>query len=187
MKQLKVRIIGVSPLLCHNGQTVDPLNKYTQAIKTYSSKRKKTDADFEAMARLEWEAGLYLKGGKPCIPGLLLEACIREAGKTKKLGKVVLGAVFCDEDPMLEFPEEKLGLDELYKKDEYRFTAKVVIQRSSIMRTRPMFNAWEFDTVVNYDENLIDTRTMKELLEIAGTKGLGDWRPKFGRFSVKEV
>ena len=168
----------------HNGQTVDPLNRYSKAIKSISSKRNKTEADYEDMARLEWEAGLYLKDGKIILPGILIEATIREGGKTKKLGKVVLGAVFCDADPELEFAESGETPDELWKDENHRLVAKVNIQRNSIMRTRPKFDEWSAEFELNYDETQIDEKTLLEIIEIGGTKGVGDWRPKFGRFQA---
>ena len=51
---VQIRFQGVSPLLCHNGQTADPRNAYSKAIKAISGKRKKTDSDYDEMARLEW-------------------------------------------------------------------------------------------------------------------------------------
>jgi hypothetical protein len=40
-KQLALTIIGTAPLVMHNGQTADPLNKYAKMLKGVSGKRKK--------------------------------------------------------------------------------------------------------------------------------------------------
>ena len=187
MNTLNVKITGVSPILMHNGQTADPLNKWTKLIKAVSSKRKKVDADYEEMARLEWYAGLYTKNQKIVVPGDLLEACIRDAGRTKKLGKVVLGAVFVPGVFELNFPENDQELDQLWLDENHRFSRAVVIQRARIMRMRPIFEEWSFEATVHYDEMAINKDSLLELLDIAGTKGLGDWRPKYGRFVVEVV
>jgi hypothetical protein len=44
-KLLSLTIVGTAPLLMHNGQTADPLNKYAKMLKSVSGKRKKTEAD----------------------------------------------------------------------------------------------------------------------------------------------
>lgn len=54
MQELSFRIAGVSPLLMHNGRLVNPADEYARKMKEVSSKRKKTDADYEEMGRLEW-------------------------------------------------------------------------------------------------------------------------------------
>ena len=46
-KSVKLKFVGVSPLLMHNSQTVDPTNKFARALKEISGKRKKVDADYE--------------------------------------------------------------------------------------------------------------------------------------------
>lgn len=171
----------------HNGQTADPLNYWSKQIKSISSKRSKVDSDYEELSRLEWFAGLYTKDKKPCIPGNLIEACVREAGKTKKLGKVIVAAFFCDEVFPLDFPDQGKELDELFLDDEYRFTVNVRIQNARLPRTRARFNTWSSNIEVHYDDSVIDENTMLELLEISGNKGLGDWRPKFGRFTVEKI
>lgn len=187
MQKLKLKITGVSPLLLHNGQTTDPLNSFTQKIKAISSKRKKVDADFEKLAELEWYAGLYTKKEKPCIPGMMVEATIREGAKKNKLGKIVQGSVFCYNDPILRFPDEDKSLEELWQNPEYRLTTKVRVQQSSVMRTRPKFDEWWLECVIDFDEEAMNRETLIDALNEAGTKGFGDWRPRFGRFVVELV
>lgn len=171
----------------HNAQTVDPLNSYAKAIKKVSSKRHKTDSDYEEMAKLEWEASLYLRDGKPCLPGNMIEACLKEGGKVKKLGKVIASSVWVDENPLIVFPDSDKTIEELYLIDKYRLAAKVNIQRQSIIRTRPKFDEWEVEFTLLFDDKQIDEETLTEIMEIAQMKGVGDWRPKFGRFTITKV
>lgn len=60
--------------------------------------------------------------------------------------------------------------------------------RGRVPVARPRWDRWEFDfTIRVFDETLLDGDTVKELLEPAGkTKGIGTYRPKFGRFEVAE-
>lgn len=61
----------------------------------------------------------------------------------------------------------------------------VVIQRSKIMRIRPRFDKWalEFQFEINNAE--LSYKTLNEILIYSGRYvGIGDYRPKFGRFIV---
>ena len=57
------------------------------------------------------------------------------------------------------------------------------------MCTRPRFNNWHVVIDVEFLPSLLGTRTQViEIFEIAGLReGLGDWRPKFGKFSVTKL
>ena len=40
---------------------------------------------------------------------------------------------------------------------------------------------------MEFDEGLVKAEDMRGILELGGrTIGIGDWRPKYGRFEVKE-
>jgi hypothetical protein len=60
--------------------------------------------------------------------------------------------------------------------------------RGRIPVARPRWDNWQFNfTIRVFDETLLDRETVKELLETAGkTKGIGTYRPKFGRFEVTQ-
>lgn len=61
----------------------------------------------------------------------------------------------------------------------------VVIQRARVIRWRPRFNDWKMAfTISIIDEDNIPVSTLKDILERAGTIGIGDYRPRFGRFQV---
>lgn len=58
--------------------------------------------------------------------------------------------------------------------------------RGRVPVARPRWDEWEFDfTIRVFDETLLSGEILRELLETAGTtKGIGTYRPKFGRFEV---
>lgn len=62
-KTLVIDMMGKTPLLTHNSQLSDPLNPWSKKLKSITSKKKKTDADHEEAARIEWKGGLYLDAG----------------------------------------------------------------------------------------------------------------------------
>jgi hypothetical protein len=54
------------------------------------------------------------------------------------------------------------------------------------MRTRARFPTWRATVRAEFLPTVMNRRDVVEILEIAGFReGLGDWRPKFGRFAVK--
>ncbi|MFH0821259.1 MAG: hypothetical protein V2B18_00780 [Pseudomonadota bacterium] len=188
------RIIGAVPLLCHNGQTADPLNSFSVALKEISSKRKKTDVDQIEMAHLQFIASLYLKDGKPCIPGEVVEATLLNAGKTLKKGKDVSRAITCEDSFPLQYEgptdPEKMWEASLKKPSNtyLTFTVTVKIKNNRVPRTRAKFDKWAIDAVVVYDDRVFNKKEIVELMQIAGRDiGFGDWRPKYGRFTVKEI
>lgn len=187
---LKFRITGVAPLIMHNGQTADPMNNYTRAIKEISSKRKKVDADYQEMARLEWMAGLYLHNSEPCIPDYVLEAALIGRGgaaRSQKMGKEAAAGMFVMKNFLLEYDGPK-NPNELWKDEHFRLVRKVRIGQSSVMRTRPIFYEWAAKVEVEFNPDFLNADHIRQWMDIAGSRvGLMDWRPKCGRFSVEEL
>jgi len=62
----------------------------------------------------------------------------------------------------------------------------VVINRARVLAWRPRWDKWELDFTLRCTQPLkIDDKTVEEILEHAGWfVGIGDFRPKYGRFEV---
>ena len=186
-KQTTVRLNGVAPLIQHNGLLADPMNSGVQALKKISGKRSKTEADFEEMARLEFQGSLYYGENGPVIPGRVLEACIINGAKKSRDGLVAKAAVFVDSNPDLLYDGPKTR-EELWADENFRLVVPVVVSRARIMRTRPIFNVWCVEFIVNYDDKQTNVKDVVKWLEAAGVQvGMGDWRPRYGRFEVKVI
>ena len=185
LKQLEVKIEGVSPLLMHNGQMADPLNKFSKELRAVSSKKKKTDEDYAEMSRIEWHAGLYVdKEGFPALPSEALEAAIGDGAKKSKLGKAFKSAVFIDNDARLDIGTKKKAV-ELWGDEQYRDVRGVRVGQARIMRTRPIFTDWKATFIVNYDDEQVNESDVVRALDDAGSKcGICDNRPKYGRFRI---
>jgi hypothetical protein len=187
VEKLSFRIRGVAPLVMHNGTMADPANEWTRAVKEISGKRKKTDADYEEMARLEWMGGLYLHKGEPCIPGYVLEGCLIGKGgaaRKQRMGKQAAAGLYVTKNFPLEYegPREPA---ELWQLPEFQLRVPVVVKTSRIIRTRPIFEEWAANVEVEVDTDLINLDDVRLWMEIAGREcGLMDWRPKCGRFEV---
>lgn len=181
------RITGVAPLIVHNGQTSNPLNEWAKALKKVSSKRNKTDADFEEMAKIEWYASLYLKGGVPCLPGENWERLLLDAGRKLKLGKQVQAGSFCPDAFLIEY-DGPTDVDALFKDERFRFTSSVRVNGNRVMRTRARFDDWACTIEIKYDPQMLDLGQMNQIMTIGGENiGCGDWRPKFGRFTTEAI
>lgn len=157
-------------------------------MKKISGKRSKTEADFEELARLEFQGSLYWsKEYGPCLPGLVLEAAIINGAKKSKDGMKAKAGMFIEENPKLEYDGPRTR-EELWKDENFRFVAPVVVNRARIMRTRPIFNNWSVKFNVSYDDSQVDESQVLKWLEDAGQQvGLCDWRPRYGRFEVEKL
>jgi hypothetical protein len=185
--QLNFRITGVSPLVMHSSRLSDPLDPLAREIRNISGKRRKTEADFEEITRLEWFGSLYLDQGQPCLPGEVLEACITRGAMTKKRGKQAKAGILCLGAFPLQYDGPRDPL-ELWKREDFRLTAGVKVGNVRVMRTRPIFRAWSADIEVRYNPGLLNPDEVGQFLVAAGElEGLGDWRPRFGRFEVSRL
>lgn len=183
-RRLRLRITGVSPLLMHSGALASPMNPIAREMKAVSSKRAKTDADFEELARLEFLGSLYLSGGEPCIPGEVFETCLVQAAKKARRGAPAKAGIICDGNFALDYDGPRTP-HELWAEERFRFVAGVRIG-ARVMRTRPRFDRWEATIDVDYLPDQINEREVLEFSVVAGrTIGIGDWRPRFGRFTVE--
>jgi hypothetical protein len=179
------KIIGATPLLCHNGMLADPTNEITRMMKPISGKRDKTESDYLELSRLEWHGGLYLTDGKPCIPGEVIEACLMEAARKRKKGKQAQAGIIVPDDALIQYdgPNDPAAM---WESGDFIHKVGVKVQRNKVIRTRPIFKKWALDLEVLYLDSLLNRSEVEAFVQIAGQIiGLGDWRPKFGRFSVQ--
>ena len=190
MKNLKVTWKGISLLIMHSCQCVNPLHSISKELKKYTSKKSKTDEDLEKID-LEWEAGAYWKDGLGLyMPGENVEATIQNGAKANKKGKDIEKYVEVSDLYIPFYYGENLTKEELIKSFEYRDTRIMTVMRSKILRTRPRFDQWNITFNLRYNEEKIDIETIMNAMEYAGQfVGLCDSRPKYGKFVpiVEEV
>lgn len=184
---LVVQVVGVAPLLMHNTQLANPLNKFVRAIKEITAKgKKKTDADIESLARLEFLGGLYLDSNShPAIPGEVIEGMIRDGARKSRAGKDAICGIISDGIWPLEYdgPKdvEKLWLDENFR--DYRGCR---VGQARVMRMRPRFNDWSLTFKVSYQDEVVNRSHLEKWLQDAGQLvGMCDFRPRFGRFEIE--
>lgn len=184
-KRLKFQVIGVSPLIMHNGQLANPLNPHARQMKRITEKRKKTDADYEQLAKLAWFGGLYLDDEKrPCIPGEVIEGTFIRMAKKLRLGEQAKAGMISTGPWALEYDGPR-DLEELWSDERFRLSAIVIVKGSRIVRTRPIFRQWALSFDIDFMPDELNQRGVIDMVHTMGRiVGFGDWRPKFGRFNV---
>ena len=184
---LSFRIVGTAPFLMHNGNLADPLDPHAKKMASISSKRRKTEADHARLAQLEFRGGLYLRDGKPCIPAEMIEAAIVKSAAQNRRGLKARAAIVVTENILLDYigPTDP---DALWEDESFQLRCPVRVGAIRIMRTRPMFKDWAADLHVGFLPSLLNPQDVQQFLTIAGEQiGIGDWRPRFGRFRVEEL
>jgi hypothetical protein len=193
LPEIKINMLGVSPLLCHNGQTADPRNTYAKAMKAVSSKRKKTDADFDEMARLEWLAGIYRSADDLVIPDYVIESAMIAGAKKSKRGPQAKCGLFFTQHAPLKFDGKPAEVNDdtlagMFDSGDFTHTIGVRVGMAKVMRTRPIFRNWSCIAMAQYDPDVLNLRDIEEIAADAGKLvGIGDWRPKHGRFLAEVI
>ena len=184
-KPLKMKFVGIRPLILSNPYR-DPKSPIVAELKEFSAKRKKTEADAERIAYLQFLLSLYLNDNDEIIiPALNIYYCLFEGAKNKKKGKDVKIAISVDKSPVIQYDGPK-NIDEMFK-DGFRFThGQVTLMGGRTEVTQCRFNKWELNVEILYDENILNLSDMQSAAEFAGrAKGLGTWRPLHGLFTVE--
>jgi hypothetical protein len=194
MDTIKSKWTGIRPILMHNGQLADWSNPITQQIKaiTASGTKNRSEAEWERLEKLEWLGGLYWdeKDG-PIIPGDNIERCIQLGAKKARLGKEVASAVLCTEPYAVLNYDGPRDREKLYAANgKFALRQGISIKGSSrLIRVRPMFpSGWTLTFEVEFDSTILNRKQIMQAMINAGALvGLGDWKPKFGRFLVEEL
>lgn len=200
MDSITLKLEGKNQLLMHNNVAANPMSTQAKKLKEITSKRAKTDQDFESIARLEWEAGLYMHDGVAVIPSINVERSILFGARKSKNGKLVESGVFAaDEFCELHYAGTKIeidtpmngdfpttGLDAFF--DEHKDQRMVRISKNQVLRTRPIFYDWELEITLDYEPDVINRSILLEAAQTAGKLiGLCEMRPRYGRFEATEV
>jgi hypothetical protein len=186
-EEIKLRITGNRRLLTHAGRLADPLDEVAKDLKRLTSKRMKTESDHEEISRVEWHGGLWLDDGVPCLPAEALMATFVSAAKTRRLGDQARAGLVVEHHAKLQYDGPR-DIDELWKLDRFRLRVPARVGPARTMRTRPCFPDWSAEFTAAYLPTLLNREVVFEVFVIAGfIKGIGDWRPQNGTFSVELI
>ena len=189
IKQAIIKITGISPLLQNNPQTVDPFNRYSKAKKAITNKRTaKTDDDLIELGNLETESKIYFDDeiGVYVPATWLTEAINVTAFAVAKIGKAKMrGGLFATE------PKVKLHYRDMSKVKTITdvvmnpvFRHRMLLKQGQVRvpKDAPIYHDWSFQTVIEFDDTVLDFGSLKRIVERAALYGgFGDFRPTFGR------
>jgi hypothetical protein len=185
MYSVNVEIRGTAPLMQHRYPMPD------LASLSKGGKKSTGAVDYSQ----EWREYLYVNSAKQIyqpsshIEGALVKAAVgfKVTGKRGKSYKDLFNAnVFVDP---IEIPHgipapEELDCDA--DKPLYLDMRPVIVNRSRVVRLRPTFKpGWSLAFTINVIDDEVPFEIVNDVLTLAGkTVGIGDYRPKFGRFMV---
>jgi len=186
MKTAQYSITGITPLIMHSERCVNPFDPLTREIKALTGKRKKTEDDLLEISRLEWLGGLYYNEDAGIhVPGYNMLAAIINGAKLHKLGTAIKRAVLVTDDAIAVDYVGPKKPDDLFKDKSFVDIRSVKVGTSKIMRCRPIFKKWALKFSIAYDEASIQKGDIDMCIKSTGQMvGLGDYRPRFGRFEV---
>jgi hypothetical protein len=184
-KTIQYHLKGISPIMFHNGLMADPLSPGSKAIKEVSSKRVKTDADHEQMAKIEYLYSWYLDEEKrPVIPADAFTAMLIGAAKKSKEGQKAKAGAFVMGHAQLEFVGEK-DPEKLWEQRKFIDRRLVRVMNARVVRTRPLIDKWGATIEITFDDSLLNKADVDRWMETAGhVIGLCEMRPIFGRFEL---
>lgn len=185
MYTVNVIVEGISPLMQHRF----PLPDFSDIGK--GGKVQTGEKDYSQ----EWKAALYTTpDGQIYQPathfdGALVKAAAGykiQGGRGKTYKDLFKGNVFVSPDEILHGVEAPESLDNDADKPLYLDVRPVVIQRARVVRIRPCFKVgWKLSFEITVLDDQIPSNVVNEVLVLAGrTVGIGDFRPRFGRFMV---
>lgn len=171
MKSINVKIKGIVPLL---------QNRFIGEVEESASQRSGVvdrSEEWRDALYFDEEIGIYEPAEH--IWGSMIKAAVnfQIPGKGKKTYKDLMkSAIIIDPN---KIPLGKKEPDEIDKRP-------VVIRGSRILRQRPMMKeGWELSFAINLLDEQLQPDVVKVILEHAGKYvGIGDYRPRFGRFEV---
>jgi len=185
MYQIECTIKGVAPLMQHRYPLPD------LASMSKGGKKSTGEKDYSQ----EWREYLYVNAAghiyQPSshIEGAMIKAAVgfKVTGKRGKTYKDLFSAnVFVDPVEILHGVDAPEELDADGDKVLYLDMRPVVVSRQRVVRLRPTFKSgWELSFTINVIDDEVPENVVNDVLLLAGkTVGIGDFRPKFGRFMV---
>jgi len=192
-----LRWVGVSPLMMNHPRGIDKNDPLVRA-KDEIQKKAKTDQQAIDLADADWRVGLYCDEIGPYLSEDQIMGSLIAGSKAAKLGKVFKaglvsvegfdGKKYAGPRAHLEYDGPR-DIEGLQADPRFRDRRAVRIGQSRVMKTRPMFRDWAVQFRVTWNPDTI--KSASDVLAAAQNAGfscgIGDYRPRFGRFDATEV
>lgn len=189
MRKLHVQLHGVEggALLTHNERLASKGDEWARKMATISSKRKKSDEDHAELAYLEFMGGLYLTTDERIgIPTWNVWRSIQDGAKLNKLGKAIERALIPAGPDVVPIRHDGPSTPDAAWEAGCYDQRSVKVGTAKVTRTRPLFLGWSVTTEFILNTDIIDLSDFAMAATNAGDMvGLGDYRPRFGRYTVE--
>jgi hypothetical protein len=157
-----------------------------KAKKEIAGKRKKTEADYRELMRIEYSGALYMNDEGPIIPAVMIAAVVTEGAKKSKNGKLAQAGVVVDQHARLDYDGPRLA-EAMFEDENFRLTVPVRIGMQKVVTTRPIFRQWSATLEIKYLDDVLNHRDLLSAIRAGGIYcGIGDWRPRYVRFALAE-
>lgn len=187
-----LKLTGETPgMLMHSTAGMIDTDPRVKELRVLAKKTasKRTGAEIDRISHLETVLSIYWRKGRPHLPAANVRACIEKAARTLKDGPRVRRGMMVQR---VEFasPVFDDGTTEDEIVERTRFITPVKVGRSTVMRTRALFEKWSARITVDALDELVDSDALLRWANIGGRLiGIGDWRPdcsgEHGRFTVE--
>ncbi|HEY8837582.1 MAG TPA: hypothetical protein VIO16_07880, partial [Dehalococcoidia bacterium] len=114
----------------------------------------------------------------------LRNAHLVAAARKSKRGMIARAGMISPGDWALDY-DGPSDIATLWNDENFRLVAGVRVGQARVMRTRPIFRRWSAMVTFEYLDDQLDGSDVIDILRVAGRiVGLGDWRPRYGRFEI---
>jgi hypothetical protein len=137
-----VTIRGITPIIHHSAQGLDPLLPINSERAEITRKRgsNRTASDDARLRELDTIGSLWLEGETPTIPAAAIRSCIETGARKVKQGPQVREGMVVDSVQSFDYDRERYGATMETLQHSTQFTVPVVVQRNRILRTRAKFD-----------------------------------------------
>jgi len=126
-----------------------------------------------------------IRGNQIVMPGLNIEAMLVKGAKKSRLGTDFKTGVMVPGDYRLRHKHEQRSIQSLISEPDFIDSRLVVVDRKRIVRTRPQLKQWSLDFMIQYLPSVVSASQIQKALDDASLYiGMGDFTPRFGKFSV---
>jgi len=189
MEIMQLKIRGTAPMMPTGTVGLDPFHPISRELKKLTDVRKKSDDQKLEIQHIEWRMAMAQsfddKVG-PFIPGWNITRCIRNGAKLTKMGMTVNRAIQNVDDKCAIKYDGPRTLEAMWASG--RYVDKRAIKNNgggALLRTRAVFPEWEVSCPLFFDPALVSEEQLRDYAKSAGQyEGIGQYRPRFGRFEV---
>lgn len=193
MMTITFDLVGVRPLLHHNGRLANPLDPLTRQVAILAAKRKKTTEEYQLLLGLEAYAGCWQTAdGRMGLPTENVWRCLQEAATSERRGKDIKRALRFEADeiaPLRVNGKDLMAREYVSSSDpDHVFIRTVNINGRKTLRARAIVKEWTSTHTFELLDDVLDPDALESIIERAGRLvGVGDWRPLYGLFTAENM